>query len=289
MRARMKSLTLGLLFLTFSGGLISACSASPTAESEGSVPRPSESGIPASAARIAKLTDPLPGLAFPVEAYLESPAQLRDVALAQRSLLVACLTSEDVVYRPPEPSARRAPALTAGRYGPVNEEQAGYGYHFMMAVSSAPAQQSQPRADEQKAVEECSGKAAERFPSLDDGGVPDRIKAASYKDSMNQPRVREAFARWSTCMAAEGFTYATPEEAMRDPRWNWQAEKASSTEVGAARQDVACKKKTGLVAEWFGAETEIQKEAVRTEGAKLREVRASISERAEAAREVLKP
>ncbi|MBO0916879.1 hypothetical protein [Streptomyces laculatispora] len=283
----MKSLTLGLLFLTFSGGLISACSSTSPPEGEGSVPRPSKSGIPVSAARPDKLTDPLPGLEFPVEAYLESPGQLREVALAQRSLLVGCLTSEHVAYRPPEPSARPAPALTAGRYGPVNEEQASYGYHFMMAVTAAPAQQSQPRADEQKAVEECSGKAAGRFPSLDDGGVPDRIKAASYKDSMNEPGVRAAFTRWSTCMATAGFTYATPEEAMRDPRWNWQEEQASGTEIRAARQDVACKKKTGLVTKWFGAETEIQKEAVKAEGAKLREVRARISERAETAREVL--
>ncbi|MGI3226705.1 hypothetical protein ACRJ4B_25625 [Streptomyces sp. GTA36] len=82
----------------------------------------------------------------------------------------------------------------------------------------------------------------------------------SQKDS----RVVAGFRTWSSCMAAKGYRYASPMDAIDDPEFG--TEKTNPTEISTARADVECKKKTGLVRTWFDVEstwqrTEIEKKA----------------------------
>ncbi|QUH01925.1 hypothetical protein HUO13_14910 [Saccharopolyspora erythraea] len=91
-------------------------------------------------------------------------------------------------------------------------------------------------------------------------GLGEKIMA----ESQTEPEVARALREWSECMSSAGFDYSNPYEAAGDDRW-WKegGELASKEEVVAARADVRCKQRVGLVGIWFEAEKKLQQNAIR--------------------------
>ena len=69
------------------------------------------------------------------------------------------------------------------------------------------------------------------------------VSDSTYNQSQADLRVVAVFAKWSSCMAAKGFTYATPWTA-NDKSW---ANPASSDEIATAVADVECKQQVNVV------------------------------------------
>jgi hypothetical protein len=95
------------------------------------------------------------------------------------------------------------------------------------------------------------------------GGLPPADPAGPSMESFGaaeqDPRVQEAFADWSTCMAAAGYTYKTPWEA-NDANW---PDPTGAKEIGTARQDLTCRRQTNLVGTWLAVETAYQERTIR--------------------------
>ncbi|UUN28471.1 hypothetical protein [Streptomyces sp. FIT100] len=176
----------------------------------------------------------------------------------------------------------------SGRYGPVNQTQAQYGYHFMVIVGDpGTRRENNPPADEREAMDECSERAVETVPSFTDNELPDEIKQTSYIKAMESPDVVRSFGRWSECMSTAGYSYKSPMDAMRDPRWNWKSRTANQAEVAAALRDVECKKKFDVVNSWFQGEAVIQRAEIDRNKKELGEILSQIDTRDKAARKIL--
>lgn len=125
----------------------------------------------------------------------------------------------------------------------------------------------------------CLGEAARATAVTDDAGLRageelvSEVQAAAWHAAMADPRVVEAFAAWSACLAAAGFQYAAPMDANDDPRW-WVSDVASPEEIATAVADVACKSSTGLIPVWSAVEAEHQTALISQHRAGLDEYRA---------------
>jgi len=80
----------------------------------------------------------------------------------------------------------------------------------------------------------------------------DGARQALYEEAINygldqsnrDTRVLDAFGAWSGCMKEQGFDYATPSDAINDPKWATPS--ASKAEIQVASADVSCKNSTNL-------------------------------------------
>jgi hypothetical protein len=84
------------------------------------------------------------------------------------------------------------------------------------------------------------------------GGIPGGVLTAGGTDSLGpwqqskvDSRVQAAFAKWSSCMAAAGFRYQTPEDANNDTTLSGQAG------IRTAVADVTCKQQNNVVGVWW--------------------------------------
>ncbi|MFJ8591015.1 hypothetical protein [Streptomyces sp. NPDC093598] len=233
------------------------------------------------------LLDPLPDLVLPVQEYMETESQRRRVSQARQTLINACLKSKRAKYRMPSSERVSLPSLMAGRYGPTNDAQSRYGYHFMMALGDGGASAEAPLEKEKAVVGNCSRKASEEVPSFTDNGLTDQIKQFSYVESMKLPEVSSVFGKWSDCMSSVGFTYKTPMDAMRDPRWDWKSAGPSKSEVSVAIRDAQCKQKFNVAQVWFQGEVEIQNKELTKRKKALEGIRMRLEERDATVRGIL--
>ncbi|WP_150477528.1 hypothetical protein [Streptomyces alboniger] len=77
------------------------------------------------------------------------------------------------------------------------------------------------------------------------------LKSSTFDAAKRDHSVKTAAARWSACMKAAGFDYATPWGAAR--KWAGEGD-PTEREIAIAASDVRCKKKTDLVAIWLSTE-----------------------------------
>ncbi|MGW1501192.1 hypothetical protein ACWCQW_21875 [Streptomyces mirabilis] len=280
-----KKLLTGALLCSLVSLSVSACSSASPAIDAGSKPATSPSLVTTDP----KIIDPLPGLRLPIQEYIETNEQAQRATQARLNLVDNCLESMHVKFKPTPVSGSTPPSLMAGRYGPVNQDQARYGYHFMVVIGGpGTATRKEPPASAKSAVEKCSEEAVEKVPSLEDKGLPDEIKQTSYIKSIMSPKAVSAFNRWSQCMSTAGYSYKSPMDAMRDPRWNWKSGSPSHEEISTARRDVQCKQNTGVVNAWFRAEADLQESDINQRKRDLDGIRKQIEKRAQVAREILK-
>ncbi|MBS2547439.1 hypothetical protein KGQ19_11205 [Catenulispora sp. NL8] len=174
-----------------------------------------------------------------------------------------------------------------GRYGPVSDEEASQGYHFMVSLvdsrnkgfqfgsdqlpqrtpallkaltgSEQPNPKTPPGGCEAEASTQLWGSPAGQDLKGEDQ-IAQQIKADSFAQSQSDSRVVTAFAQWSACMKSAGYSYKTPNDAQNDARWSEKS--ASAEEISTARKDVACKKATGLPGTWLAVENEIERKAI---------------------------
>jgi hypothetical protein len=78
------------------------------------------------------------------------------------------------------------------------------------------------------------------------------VEAASWTQS--DPRIQLEDRLWSACMAREGYTYKSPQQAQYA---NWPSE-PTSAEIATAVADVHCKTQTNFVNTWLAVEAAYQ-------------------------------
>ncbi|MFG1807563.1 hypothetical protein [Streptomyces sp. NPDC049040] len=209
-----------------------------------------------------KIVNPLPSLRLPIQNYMESDELRHQASLAVTKLATACLESGGLHFRPGPSSYQEPPSLMAGRYGPVNLQQAKYGYHFMTAIQDVKAARVQPSKSELSRVNTCFSSAESTIPEPGQGDVINKIKDDGWVQAMSLPAVQASFLQWSKCMAAAGYDYSTPQAVMQEKSWDWKSDKPSAREISVATRDVTCKEESGTVEAWFSGESSLEKKAI---------------------------
>lgn len=235
-------------------------------------------------------------LNLPVEQYLFSTAELKNLQVAQNSLVVDCMKGFDLNYKVSSPGPALGPrSLMDRRYGLTDEKTAAaFGYHLGKLdprKQKPPVNQSPPDGDTLAALTGKSDNARTsglliNGKSVPPGGCnreaeqaifgkdkaandefPQDLNVKSFFATKSSPPVRRAFQAWSNCMKNHGFSYTDPLAAIDDKRF--QGTDPSSAEIKVATTDVACKKKTNLVGVWFSVETRFEKAAIRKNAVRL--------------------
>ncbi|MFD5188281.1 hypothetical protein ACFWMU_08970 [Streptomyces sp. NPDC058357] len=117
----------------------------------------------------------------------------------------------------------------------------------------------------------CSGEADRKirapYDYAEGVSVARTIDFEGYKRSLKDPAVTKVFADWSSCMRAEGYSYASPVEAMGSPAFS--STEVSDQERAVAKSDIGCKQKVDLIHRWNAAETAIQMPMIKKNQATL--------------------
>lgn len=120
----------------------------------------------------------------------------------------------------------------------------------------------------------CYGEArrylAQGLPVVENEQFGLQLKNDASSDAERDPRVQEAFRRWSSCMEKAGYHYSTPWDAWNDPRW--RGEIASPLEIATAIADMEGKKATGLLDIWVAVTRAYEQRYVDRHAAALAEL-----------------
>ncbi|MFI6904618.1 hypothetical protein ACIBKY_25380 [Nonomuraea sp. NPDC050394] len=237
-------------------------------------------------------------LVLPFDAYNFSPAEIMTLEVADDLLVGDCMRERGFAWQAlPGPAESEIAPPHRRRYGVIEPEVADvFGYHFPADRPAVAAYKSRdletritgapPKVRD--AAGECLDRARDRLtarvPEADGAFFSETIYSA-FDASQRDEKVTRAFRAWSACMAGEGFHYPDPLAAITDRRWSTKA--PSALEIRAARADVTCKARTGLVSTWAAAEERIQNDAIRTHPKKFQALRSVKTAQLEAARQVI--
>ncbi|MER6064675.1 hypothetical protein ABT167_26580 [Streptomyces sp. NPDC001792] len=246
---------------------------------------------------------------LPIEKYLISPQENARIEGARSALMTSCMKRFGFDFRPETPDYRQKWNQTAHRYDPTDAAlAAARGYHGsqrgtqneshpsrtpltpgMEAVlghglnAPTPPGAATPPADGKYhgipipkggCMGEAEGKLTAGGGIIQDSTTAIDINFNDYVRSMADTRLKAAFAAWSACMKAKGFSYPTPEAAVKDPAWN--SPKPSKHELATASADVACKRKNNVVGTWFAVEAAYEERDIQTDIKKMTRIRHSI-------------
>ncbi|MGC2999443.1 hypothetical protein ACPF8X_14035 [Streptomyces sp. G35A] len=251
---------------------------------------------------------------LPIAAYSLPQDDQRVIRSAQELLTRACMKGFGIDYTPAEvPPARQ---VADRRYG-ISDRQTAlrYGYRFPPEQTAGP-QKSDLTPEERKVLvgnnrqgaaetetsakpaqyngrtipdEGCLGASITEFrkkyayePGVAAAG---RIAVGSYKDSLNDPKVKAAMSEWSRCMKEKGYDYATPIEAVESQ--TFEGDEPTAAEKKTALADFTCKEKTGLLDTWFSTERRIQRAMIKDSAEDLRTLKEKQEQQADAARKIV--
>lgn len=88
------------------------------------------------------------------------------------------------------------------------------------------------------------------FDELTNGVLPGQLQSTAVSETKADPRILTVTRRWSKCMSAAGYSYASPADAMSDPRWYDATASAASIaqtmplQIRVAAATARCEKKT---------------------------------------------
>ncbi|WTW96978.1 hypothetical protein OG216_28065 [Streptomycetaceae bacterium NBC_01309] len=238
------------------------------------------------------------GQALPLEAYMLQPDQSAKIAGARETMIVQCMKRQGFDFS--FDSGRAASggfvvkSQSETRYLIPPDMAADYGYHGPPGTSDPP---SPPQLTEAEGLAlrgpdsnggcfaEVDAQLAERGAVIQDAELVNTINADGMRRSIEDHRMKEAFALWSGCMKERGYVYATPLDAADDPRWG-AAETASSEEIATAVADTDCMIKNNVAGVWFAVESAYQKRDIEANFEKLEEVRKAIDTSIRVAEEI---
>lgn len=217
---------------------------------------------------------------LPLDQFAPSAEDGARVQAAYRVRLRQCVAGFGLEFAT-QTAPSQPPALgpNARRYGVTDAETAAaYGYR----VAPEPATQKPPPKRLSTEVETvlsgkgqstingkpvpaggCVAKAQNDInggPATVDDSLADRLSRESFSRSEADSRTRAALARWSTCMKAKGFDYATPDSAVGDPGFATSA--VTKVEISTAKADIVCKEQTNLVGIWAAVEMAYQQRII---------------------------
>lgn len=237
-------------------------------------------------------------LTLPLDAYMLSDDQSKEVFRATEILKQKCMRDKGFRYTPEKPIPPAGPIGNELRYGSADADIAArYGYGF--PPDRDPDVQKKPVSDNDrlpaKAIEALTGLkpgerpspselaksdrgcvgAAERAlakgaPDVGDGMTAQLISQESFLRSMQDRRVRKVFAAWSLCMEKKGFAYKSPMDPAKD---FVTPGPASPKERSTATSDVACKRESNVVGVWYSVEGAYQKGSIRANSHQLEKLR----------------
>ncbi|MFJ4875506.1 hypothetical protein ACIP93_09875 [Streptomyces sp. NPDC088745] len=210
-------------------------------------------------------------LRLPMDAYLLSVDEIYDGEAAADLLTRQCMKKLGfewrLIDRPDFGDWRNR-----RRYGVVEPDVArSFGYHHVPALLSPTEvyekkqrrelgltpEEKKAATDEESGCQRRANDALWRGIRYDDAPAM-RFSSKALEESAKDPRVVRATRDWSACMRAAGHAYATPAEAVGDPRWD-MAKPPTEAEKAVAVQDVRCQVRTGLVRTWFRVDGELQR------------------------------
>ncbi|MEU7280950.1 hypothetical protein AB0A69_19515 [Streptomyces sp. NPDC045431] len=237
-------------------------------------------------------------LAFPLDAYELTPAQARQLQLAQDKLVAACMTARGFSWAAPQRPAPAGGNRHVRRYGVLDPAEAGRtGYHGP-AQTGPGAKEREAGQDTSEAAQQAAGacvleararlngkKSMDKADTTSDDYI-ERLVVEDAERAEQDPQVVKAFAKWSDCMSEAGHDYDDPWAANNDPEWG-KSETATDTERRIATADVTCKVETNLAGVWLAVETAYQKRTLERNAKALAEVKKSNEDRMRRAADVL--
>lgn len=125
----------------------------------------------------------------------------------------------------------------------------------------------------------CAGLAIRRLGDYGRGSDPtlaNQINLDTYSQSLAVPAVIRALRAWSQCMAARGYSFHDPKQAMAS--FNISTATPSQREIDATVADVTCKDRTGLVRVWFAVEYRLEEAAIQRHILALDAIRAKLAQ-----------
>ena len=106
--------------------------------------------------------------------------------------------------------------------------------------------------------------------------VAAEIRSDGFQRAQSDPRVLKAFTRWSACMSAHGYSYATPTDAGADPRWP-SSGPADAAEIQTAEQDLACKQQVNLIGVEVAVESDYENAAIAQNAQAMQQAKADVA------------
>ncbi|MFJ4095617.1 hypothetical protein ACIPYS_28850 [Kitasatospora sp. NPDC089913] len=229
---------------------------------------------------------------LPVEAYLLSGEQFRQLDAAQGVLVTRCVRGFGLDYSAPAPTASGT-TQTTHRYDPVElADVSANGYHSpdpdrgkkpgtapslgpdvttVLGAGLGPDGRPAPgtavdyrgkQLPSGGCIADAQRQLAARGGTGRDADVAVGVNYEGFERSRQDPRVLAVFRDWSRCMAERGYSYGTPADALKDPRWG-ATTTPSAEEVATATADVECKERVNVVGVWFTVESAYEQELIR--------------------------
>ncbi|MFJ4670615.1 hypothetical protein [Kitasatospora purpeofusca] len=280
--------------LTATLALTAGCASGPAANTAAAAAPPSATLAPmepppiGDVPRLSRVDD----RTLPIEAYLLSGEQFRQLDTAQGVLVTRCVQGFGLDYSAPTPTAP-ATTQTSHRYDPVEiSDVSTNGYHSpdpdrgkkpgaapsvspdvttVLGAGLGPDGRAAPgTATEYRGKKLPSGgciadaqrQLTARGGTGRDADVAVGVNYEGFERSRQDPRVVAVFQDWSRCMAERGYSYGTPGDALKDPRWGATAT-PSAEEIATATADVECKARVNVVGVWFTVESAYEQELIR--------------------------
>ncbi|HEU5111412.1 MAG TPA: hypothetical protein VFT95_22960 [Micromonosporaceae bacterium] len=236
-------------------------------------------------------------LRLPIDDYLLSPVDLRQLAAARVVLVRQCMNAAGLDLPPPAESRETGPRTwNERRYGITDPDLAavdGFGLGDRDPAAQQPKPAPKPDAAQRAALDGPGGCVARAdrdqrrdSPPGADRDLPRRLSAESFDRSGREPTVRAAVSAWSECMRANGLNYDDPLAPLADARF---AGAPTEAEITAATADVECKRRTNLVGVWFTAESAIQRDLTSANREALQRVRQANEAELRVSRQVAHP
>lgn len=240
-------------------------------------------------------------ITLPLESYYPTPEQDALLNQARAQLILQCMQSFGLTFSTTAQQSTGTDPYRTDRFLLSDATLAArYGYHSAPEVYARQAQENTDAAKDgwkptpaEKTVFDGVGQntydgkkippggcrqqafgslstvaaAAAARPPADSGDAPPDIyfvqslrhKAADK--AAQDSRVVGMEQAWSSCMHAAGYTYTSPEQAARDPRWQ-VGTTPQKGEIPVAKADVACKTKVNYLGIMTQVTTETQKSLV---------------------------
>ncbi|XCM31112.1 hypothetical protein ABXI76_18655 [Streptomyces parvus] len=249
---------------------------------------------------------------LPIASFSFTEDETKLMKSAESVIVVRCMKDFGFDFTPPPREAKSVTTMDR-RYGLADPEHAKkYGYHLPpLQKTQEPLRPSKEATEVLVGSKEpyptgekvttykgaqvpeggCRGKASkevrQKFDDADGASIANGISTESFRQSIQQQAVADAFQEWSSCMRKKGFTYKDPlsplnnEEFFKDPV-------ASSEEISTAVADTQCKKSTRLLEIWFNTEEAIQKEMIALKKKELDGLRVHHAKKLQNAQRILK-
>ncbi|GAA1404891.1 hypothetical protein GCM10009639_51260 [Kitasatospora putterlickiae] len=282
----------GVALLVAGALAVAACDSSPDG---GSAETPPPLGP------VTTITDP-GQITMPTDAYIPTVAQVRQVQRAQDAVTADCMREFGFTARPTEilglddaPRQRLTHSAVYGYFDADGMQSNGYnngraGTPPPAATGAAPP----PSADEQTALTGDDPRTRQKVDQLNGKPVPPGGCAQKGRDTVgplpmfsdaalpeggpkipaNDPRVAEAYGKWSACMKEKGFDYKDPVAANIDAKWREPSERPpSANQIATATADVACKIANNTVGVIVAVQQTYANRYIEANAAKLAEYR----------------